>query len=112
MPVAGEDGNAKANRALLLKELDGMQERSARFRTVLSYIDGTTTQFFEGVCDGEIIDAERGEEGFGYDPLFVPEGSELTFAEMPPAEKNQISHRGRALAKFIDFLEKRLNNEI
>ncbi len=84
-----------------------IKNRQARFRTVISLIfDGEEFQF-EGVVNGEIIDEKRGTGGFGYDPVFMPEGSELTFAEMQPVEKNKISHRGRALEKMVEFLLRR-----
>ncbi len=105
---AGEDGNAVANRALLCKELKDKHNRSARFRTVLAFWDGEQVHYFEGACEGRILDHEVGIGGFGYDPLFVPDGYERTFAEMPAGEKNKISHRGRALQKFVAFLQKRV----
>ncbi len=100
---AGEDGNAVANRALLCKELKDERNRTARFRTVMAFADGKDVHFFEGVCEGRILDHEVGTGGFGYDPLFIPDGYEQTFAEMPASEKNKISHRGRALAKVVAF---------
>ncbi len=102
---AGEEGNAVANRALLCKELKGATNRTARFRTVMAYADGETVHYFEGVCEGRILDHEVGTGGFGYDPLFVPDGYEQTFAEMSPELKNSISHRGKALQGFLNFLK-------
>ncbi|MFK7845024.1 MAG: RdgB/HAM1 family non-canonical purine NTP pyrophosphatase [Rhodothermales bacterium] len=102
---AGEDGNAEANRALLCKELKGERNRSARFKTVMAFMDGSAVHYFDGVCDGRILDHEVGTDGFGYDPLFIPDGYEQTFAEMSPSTKNGISHRGRALRKFVAFLQ-------
>lgn len=90
----------------LLTELKGESDRSAQFRTVIAFVDGSDKYFFEGICRGRIIDKKRGEKGFGYDPVFVPEGYEETFAELSSEEKNKISHRGRAVQKFIDFLQK------
>ena len=104
---AGEDGNAAANRALLCSELRDKVDRSARFRTVMAFADGETVHYFEGVCEGRILDHEVGTGGFGYDPLFIPDGYEQTFAEMPASVKNKISHRGKALRKFVAFLEKK-----
>lgn len=101
---AGEDGNAVANRALLCKELKDTVNRTARFRTVMAYADGEQVHYFEGVCEGRILDHEVGTGGFGYDPLFVPDGYEQTFAEMTPELKNSISHRGKALQRFVAFL--------
>ena len=106
---AGEDGNAVANRALLCKEMTDKENRAAKFRTVMAFMDGETVHYFEGVCDGRILDHEVGDGGFGYDPLFIPDGYEITFAEMPANQKNQISHRGRALQKFVEFLTAQLN---
>jgi len=104
---AGEGKNADDNTAKLLQKMAEIKNRLARFRTVISLIfDGEEFQF-EGVVNGEIIDEKRGTGGFGYDPVFMPEGSELTFAEMQPVEKNKISHRGRALEKMVEFLLRR-----
>ena len=93
-----------ANNRKLLRELDGKANRKARFRTVISLIvDGVERQV-EGIVEGEITTSESGAEGFGYDPLFMPEGYDRTFAEMSAEEKNAISHRGRAVAKLVDML--------
>ena len=102
---AGEDGNASANRALLCQELKDELDRSARFRTVMAFVDGDEVHYFEGICEGRILDHETGTGGFGYDALFIPDGYEQTFAEMPAALKNKISHRGKALRKFVSFLK-------
>lgn len=104
---AGEDGNADANRALLLKEMADKKNRAARFRTVLAYFINGEKHLFQGVCEGEIIGRERGIGGFGYDPVFLPENSEMTFAEMSVEEKNKISHRGKALREFVHYLSKK-----
>ncbi|HET6566323.1 MAG TPA: RdgB/HAM1 family non-canonical purine NTP pyrophosphatase, partial [Rhodothermales bacterium] len=101
---SGPEADAGANRAKLLRELDGVRDRTARFRTVIAYADGEQVHLFEGVCEGRITEAERGAGGFGYDALFVPEGEDRTFAEMGKGEKNAISHRARALRGFVDFL--------
>jgi XTP/dITP diphosphohydrolase len=101
---AGPAADDAANRAVLLAALEGEADRTAQFRTVLAFNDGTTVRLFEGVCRGRILTEERGTHGFGYDALFVPEGHERTFAELPPDEKNRISHRGRALEAFVAFL--------
>ena len=93
-----------ANNRKLLRELDGKVNRKARFRTVISLIvDGVERQV-EGIVEGEITTSESGAEGFGYDPLFMPEGYDRTFAEMSAEEKNAISHRGRAVAKLVEML--------
>ena len=93
-----------ANNRKLLRELEGKVNRKARFRTVISLIvDGIERQV-EGIVEGEITTSESGAEGFGYDPLFMPEGYDRTFAEMSAEEKNAISHRGRAVAKLVEML--------
>lgn len=96
-----------ANNRLLLKNLAGEENRRARFRTVICLIEGGEERLFEGIVEGRIIDHEAGSEGFGYDPLFVPEGSDRTFAEMAAEEKNAISHRGRAVRKLVDYLHRK-----
>jgi XTP/dITP diphosphohydrolase len=101
---AGPEGDAAANRAKLLASLDGSPDRWARFRTVLAYVDAGEEHLFEGTCAGRILTEERGAGGFGYDALFVPDGSTVTFAEMTPAAKNGVSHRGRALQGFVAWL--------
>ena len=105
---AGLDADDAANRARLLRDLDGSDDRGARFRTVLAFADGDDVQFFDGICEGQITESERGSEGFGYDALFQPEGETQTFSEMTAEAKNAISHRGRALAQFAAFLRNRL----
>lgn len=98
---AGEEGNDEKNRTKLLKALEGIEDRSAYFKTVIAVKRGNETYTVEGICSGRIIEEERGDAGFGYDPIFVPNGEEKTFAEMTDDEKNKISHRGRALQAFI-----------
>ena len=95
-----------ANIRKLLKELDGVTNREARFRTVISLIASGEEIQVEGVVNGVIALSESGSEGFGYDPLFIPEGKEVTFAEMSADEKNSISHRGRAVAELVKVLHK------
>lgn len=94
----------KANNRLLLKNLEGITDRRARFRTVIALILNGEEYLFEGIVEGVIAHEERGEEGFGYDPLFLPEGADCSFAQMSAEQKNAISHRGRAVRKFADFL--------
>lgn len=101
---AGPDANSEANRRLLLSELDGIDERSARFRTVAAFVDDDEVHVFDGTCEGLIAVAERGEGGFGYDSIFVPESDTRTFAEMTAEEKNKVSHRSEAFQKFAAFL--------
>jgi len=103
---AGENPTYDDNVNKLLKELEDVGNRSAQFRTVIAFVDGSDKYFFEGICRGIIIDDKRGSKGFGYDPVFIPEGYKETFAELSSEEKNKISHRGRAVQKFIKFLKK------
>ena len=93
-----------ANNRLLLKNLEGTTDRRARFRTVIALILNGEEYLFEGIVEGRIIDAERGAEGFGYDPLFIPDGGDKTFAEMSAEEKNAVSHRGRAVRRLAAYL--------
>jgi len=102
----GEDKNADKNMDLLLKKLHGNSNRSARFRTVITYRIQNETHQFEGVIDGNIISEKIGTYGFGYDPIFIPKGSQKTFAQMSTEEKNQFSHRSRAFEKLRIFLGK------
>jgi XTP/dITP diphosphohydrolase len=101
---SGEDRSFDKNIDKLLSKLNGSQERSARFRTVICLIIGRNEQFFEGICEGAIVSEKRGNSGFGYDPVFVPSGSKKTFAEMTIEEKNQYSHRKKAMDKLVAFL--------
>ncbi len=96
-----------ANNRLLLKNLEGETNRRARFRTAICLIEGGEERLFEGIVEGHIIGHESGSEGFGYDPLFVPEGYDCTFAEMSGDEKNAISHRGRAVRKLVAYLHEK-----
>lgn len=101
---AGEEREFEKNIDKLLANLDGNANRNARFRTIISlWINGKET-IFEGICNGKITLQRRGTGGFGYDAVFIPEGSEHTFAEMSTAEKNVFSHRARATAKLVAFL--------
>ena len=104
---AGENASYQENTEKLLRELsaDNSGDRSARFRTVIAFVTDEQEFTFEGVCEGEILTSPRGDKGFGYDPVFRPGGFNQTFAEMGEDEKNRISHRGRAVAKFVDFLK-------
>ena len=102
---AGEDRSFKANIEKVLLLMADTTERQAQFRTVISLLlDGKEFQF-EGICEGEILTEERGEKGFGYDPIFIPTGSKLSFAEMNPEQKNACSHRKKAMDKLIAFLK-------
>ena len=97
-----------ANVTLLLHNLEGVENRAARFRTVVALIIDGKEYLFEGIVNGHITHERHGEGGFGYDPVFVPEGEELTFAEMSPEAKNAISHRGRAMTRLATWLSENL----
>ncbi len=103
--AGGEGHDSEANMKKLLVELEGKTNRKAQFRTAICLIEGGTEYLFEGVVKGEIIEKKRGCSGFGYDPVFVPEGYTETFAEMGNEEKNKISHRARATQKLCDYLK-------
>ena len=101
---AGEKASYEENTQKLLLNLDGKSDRKAQFRTIISlFLDGAEYQF-EGICPGIIIEEKKGAGGFGYDPVFVPDGDTRTFAEMNTAEKNKYSHRKKAMDKLIFFL--------
>ena len=102
---AGENCTYEDNVNKLLKELGNEQNRKASFKTVISLILDDKEYLFEGKVDGVITKEKHGDGGFGYDPVFLPDGYEQTFAEMPLELKNKISHRGRATAKLVKFLE-------
>ncbi len=100
---AGEPVDYEANNRKLLSMLEGAEKRTARFRCVMALADPNgKAQIVEGSCEGHITDALRGREGFGYDPVFIPDGFDKTFAEMEPMQKNRLSHRGRALEAVRD----------
>ena len=101
---AGEGCSPADNRSMLLQRLAGVEDRKAHFRVVLAFTDGSGTQLFEGRCDGEILAQERGTGGFGYDSLFRPTGLGQTFAEITAESKNVLSHRGKAVRRFCDFM--------
>lgn len=94
----------EANMRLLLRNMEGKTDRRARFRTVIALILDGEEYLFEGIVEGRITEQPAGDHGFGYDPVFVPEGETETFAEMSAERKNAISHRGRAVRKFADFM--------
>ena len=112
---AGEKADDSANRKRLLVNLgaankkQGNGDRAARFRTVLAFAQGGVVRLFEGQCEGAIAEKEAGDGGFGYDAVFRPDGADKTFAEMEPAEKNAISHRGKALDRFVGYLQTKLD---
>mgnify|MGYP004458789335 FL=1 len=112
----GTDHDSEANMAKLLRELDGKENRKARFRTVICYIEkkdvcpcGCTSikkiHQFDGIVEGHIATEKQGTEGFGYDPIFVPEGYDQSFAQLGEEIKNGISHRARAVAKLAEYLK-------
>jgi XTP/dITP diphosphohydrolase len=101
---AGEDKDSNANIDKVLALLGSETDRTARFRTVIALVIDGKEFLFEGKAEGKIINEKRGNEGFGYDPVFIPQGSDRTFAEMPLSEKNLISHRARAFEKLRKFL--------
>lgn len=103
---AGEHGNHPANISKVLKKLEGAQNRKASFLTVISLMWNGQEYFFEGAVEGTIRHQVAGNGGFGYDPIFQPEGYPLTFAEMSLEEKNKISHRAKAVEKLVEFLNK------
>lgn len=101
---AGENKNSQANMDLLLEKLQNKQNRKAQFRTAIALIINGELTTFEGKVKGDIRKEKSGDGGFGYDPIFEPEGRGVTFAEMDMVEKNKISHRGRAIAKMVGYL--------
>ena len=106
---SGTHGDSEANMTKLLAELHrvgatNMGQRKAQFRTVICLIEDGNERFIEGICKGTIALEKMGEQGFGYDPLFVPEGHKKSFAEMTSEQKNELSHRGRAIREMIQFL--------
>lgn len=101
---AGEEKSAEANMNLVLEKLKNQTNKKARFVTVIALNLNREQYLFEGICNGKIISKKRGEKGFGYDPIFVPDGFDKTFAEMTQDEKASVSHRGKAVKKLIQFL--------
>ena len=101
---AGENADAAQNMAKLLEELGGIEHRGAQFRTSICLVRGGVEERVEGVCKGRIAQERSGADGFGYDPVFIPDGENRTFAEMSPAEKNAISHRGIAVRNMVETL--------
>ena len=101
---AGPERSAEANMAKILTELDGKENRKAQFRTAVALILNGEEHLFDGKVEGHISEDKQGEEGFGYDPIFLPENNLRSFAQMSMSEKGAISHRGRAVRKLVDFL--------
>lgn len=106
---AGEPPDSEKNIDRVLSELRGQKHRSARFRTSIALLLGKQKYFFEGIIRGNITDTRRGSDGFGYDPIFIPDGFTKTFAEMDRGEKNRISHRAIAINKLADFLKNKID---
>ena len=103
---AGEGCSFDDNMNKLLAALDGVENRKARFRTVICLLENGQPHYFEGRVEGRILTEKHGTEGFGYDPIFQPDDSGVPFAEMDMESKNRISHRGRAMVKLIDYLKR------
>ena len=103
---AGENSNAQSNIDLVLSKMTGVENRTAQFRTVICLIWENQTYYFEGICKGQILSNMQGENGFGYDPIFVPDGASKSFANMTMEEKNTFSHRKKAVTQLFDFLGK------
>ena len=109
---AGEDVTYQQNVDKLLRLLQpwtDFNERTARFRTVIAFIENGNEHLFEGKCEGNITTEEHGDGGFGYDPVFLPEGYDQTFAELMPETKNEISHRGMAVQEFLKWIKSHRN---
>lgn len=102
---AGEPADDERNLRKLLSELEGASDRKAHYKAVICMIWNEEAYFFEGICEGRIIEEPRGDGGFGYDPIFIPLGYNRTFAELPLDIKNTISHRGKAIRQMVDFLK-------
>ena len=105
----GQGHDSQANMNKLLKEMEEKNDRKAQFRTIISLIEKGEERQFEGIVKGQITREKRGESGFGYDPIFQPDGYETTFAELGSDIKNRISHRARAVAALCDYLRKNLS---
>ncbi|HEY8402395.1 MAG TPA: non-canonical purine NTP diphosphatase [Cytophagaceae bacterium] len=102
---AGPECNPENNMTLLLKELEGVKNRKAKFRTCITLILNGEVKQFVGEVSGHILEAKKGEKGFGYDPVFQPDGFDRSFAELEMSEKNGISHRGKAVRKLAEYLK-------
>lgn len=107
---AGEPADDGRNRERLLERMQGVTDRRARFKTVISLMLDGEEHRFTGICEGTVTEEARGGLGFGYDPVFIPEGAERTFAEMPASEKNLYSHRRKATDRLVAFLTDRMSD--
>lgn len=103
---SGDNGTSKENMDLVLEKMKNIENRRASFKTVIAFVWKDKINTFEGIINGTITFEEKGKQGFGYDPIFIPEGYDKTFAEFSREEKNLISHRGQAVRHFIEFLRK------
>jgi XTP/dITP diphosphohydrolase len=108
---AGPERSAEANMDKVLTNLNKINNRKARFRTVISLVLNGIETRFEGVVEGRILHERKGDSGFGYDPIFKPDESNLSFAEMSLSDKNKISHRARAFLKLVEFLNKQMQSD-
>lgn len=106
---AGEQNDSQANMNKLLKNLTGKKNRNAQFRTVIALIINGEEKLFNGIVKGIITEEKRGDSGFGYDPIFIPEGFSISFAQMSSEEKNSISHRYRATKELCKYLKEKVN---
>ena len=106
---AGEAKDSEANMAKVLAKLEGKTDRTAQFKTVVALTLNNEEFTFEGICKGQIATSKSGAGGFGYDPIFIPDGYNISFAEMAASEKNKISHRGKAIHKLKTFLNQLIN---
>lgn len=106
---AGEANSSEDNMDLLLQKMQGIENRKARFRTVITVIDKGEVHQFMGIVNGEILAERSGEKGFGYDPIFKPEGYKRSFAEMTMEKKSAVSHRGQAVAQLVTFLQQKVD---
>jgi XTP/dITP diphosphohydrolase len=102
---AGEQADATMNMDKVLQNMLGKSDRSARFRTVIALVWKGEIKFFEGICNGQITESPKGNNGFGYDPIFIPDGSDLHFGEMELEQKNKFSHRKKALQQLLKYLQ-------
>ncbi|MDR0738019.1 MAG: RdgB/HAM1 family non-canonical purine NTP pyrophosphatase [Prevotellaceae bacterium] len=103
---AGDARDPQANLQLVLQRLEGQTQRSARFRCVVALVMAGSERLFEGKVEGVILQAPQGVKGFGYDPIFRPEGYDCSFAELSVTQKNELSHRGKAIRQLVDFLQR------
>jgi XTP/dITP diphosphohydrolase len=106
---AGDEKDAEGNMQKVLDQMQGVVNRRARFRTVISLLLNGEEMLFEGIVNGEILTQKHGEKGFGYDPIFKPDGYDISFAQMELSEKNKISHRGLAIDQLVTYLKRILN---